>query len=331
MSDEFRSLSKSDVERLRDDVATHDLPAAVEPVLDEYARVAGDRDSFIWRWLHRLFPHVRLSCVDPAAAERVRTAKLLASIYVSAVDDVAESHGDRATFEEASKVPFDHLHPRPDREGVDADLVSFAATVWDRFDGIVADAPRAPEFADVLRFDFRQALTAIEFSALANRHLELLAPEEVSRYDAHNMLVYVCADVDLLHSPEFDATELAPLRRVLARTQRMARIGNWLTTWKRELAEGDLSSGVIARALDRGVVTLAELEALRDEPTDERVETIARRIDENDVEDFYLRQWHEDFAAVEALEPVIESVDVESYLEGFETVRRYHVASEGLK
>ncbi len=52
----------------------------------------------------------------------------------------------------------------------------------------------------------------------------------------------------------------------------MARIGNWITTWKRELKEGDLSSGVFAYAVSKNVVNSEELKKLNEDEIISRIE-----------------------------------------------------------
>lgn len=129
--------------------------------------------------------------------------------------------------------------------------------------------------------------------------------------------------------PEFDRTELSSLRRVIRRAQRMVRIGNWITTWERELAEGDFTSGVIVYTLENDIISAAELRALRSSGGDEDVERIADRIREHPVEDVFLRAWREELTAAQAFEAELDSVDVEAY--GIETVMEYHLASRGQK
>jgi hypothetical protein len=53
---------------------------------------------------------------------------------------------------------------------------------------------------------------------------------ETNTYDCNNMMFFTYVNTDLMHSPSFDRNELAELRQIVLRAQRMARIGNWVTT-----------------------------------------------------------------------------------------------------
>lgn len=312
-------------------VRQQELPQTVAPVIDEYDDIVGDRDQFLWQWLYHLFPSVRLSCVDDDREWQARNAKLFATMFATVADDVAEQHADRATFHELAAIPFDHRSPDPDRDAVDGDVVRFLTDLWNRFTALYDEGPRAAEFVELLQFDLRQALQAIEYSYLVNQYPGLVSERELWRYDAHNMLIFVYADIDLANASSFDSSELSPLRQVCDRTQRMARIGNWLSTWKRELAEGDYSSGVVAHALENGVISSDQVEAIRRESNDATVESVADAIIESGAEGYFLDRWETEYEEAKQFASSIESVDIDAYLEGFETVFDYHMASEGYK
>lgn len=307
------------------------LPEHVLPLIDSYEEIVDDRDRFLWKWAHSLFPKFTLSCVDPGRVEEVQDAKLVALLFVSILDDVAEKHQDLTTFEEATKIPFDHRSVNLERDGVDSDVLILASDVWNQLAPTINEGPRSGEFEDIVRFDLKQVLNAMEYSYVANQHLEMISEYELRTYDAHNMMLFGFADMDLVHSPVFDQSDLAVLRRVITRAQRMVRIGNWITTWERELIEGDFTSGVVAHALEHDIVSVDDLRASQEETSDTDVETLVGTIQDHNVEDVFLNLWHQELATGRELEDEIASVDVGTYLDGIETVMEYHLASRGLK
>lgn len=316
-----------DADALVEAISQHDLPDAVHPLLESYEATLGDRDRFFWRWLDSLFPAFTLSCTAPDAIETVQTAKLLASIYVTVLDDVAEKHDDRDTFEEAAKIPFDPEAADPDRSDVSGDVIAFLQELWRQFEE-TSDGPRHDEFQELLMFDIKQVINAIEYSYILNHHLHAVTENELWTHDVHNMAVFVYADVDLMFSPAFDRTELAQLRQVVRHGERIARVCNWVTTWERELHEGDCSSGVIIHALNAGIVSLETLEVLRENPSEEHVTPVIETIHDHAVEAYFRERLQEEYAAAEEWGQTIDSVDIEVYLDGFDIVQEYHRASK---
>lgn len=310
-------------------LANHELPESTLSLIDAYDDTLGDRDPTFWRWLHNLFPAFTLSSVDSSYADDVQTAKLIASIFVTVLDDIAEKHDDRLTFEEAAKVPFDHQHPDLGRDGVDEQVVGYVDDLWVHFRQ-VEKGPREGDYCELLMFDIRQVICAIEYSYLANNNLNVLGTYDLWEHEVHNMAVHIYADLDLMASPTFDLAELSRLRAVVTHAERIARICNWITTWERELHEGDCSSGVVAYALNEGIVSVDELEAIRRDPREEDVHRLIREIHDQEVESIFEHRLEEEFESAKKWGQEITTVDIDSYLEGFQHVQKYHAASKDL-
>ncbi|ELY86342.1 terpene synthase family protein [Natrinema altunense] len=308
------------------DAQRRTLSETVRPLADAYDELIADRDRSTWRWLDRVEPEFRLSCVSDEYGQRVRDAKVLATMFITVIDDVAECHGDRTTLEELLLVPFDSRPADPDRAGVSGEYVRFQQDLWDALLEQYAAGPRAAEFADLFRFDVRQALQSVDYSALLAQYPGLVGERELRTYDVYNMMLFPFADIDLANALAFESRELSAVRDVVAHGQRMARIGNWIATWERELAEGDYSSGVVVRALESGVVSRADLQAIRTAPTDTTVDPIVDRIRESGIEAEFIDQWCREYESATDYCGEIDSLDVRAYLEGFEPIFRSQLA-----
>ncbi|ELZ17951.1 hypothetical protein C477_12122 [Haloterrigena salina JCM 13891] len=308
---------------------TRTLSETVRPLADAYDDRIGDRDRSTWRWFDAVEPEFRLSCVNDERGRCVRDAKVLATMFITVIDDVAERHGDRATLEELLLVPFDSRPADPTRDGVDGAYVRFQQELWDALLSQFREGPRAEEFEPLFRFDVRQALQSVDYSALLARYPGLAGERELQTYDVYNMMLFPFADIDLANAPEFERRDLSAVRDVVARGQRMARIGNWIASWERELAEGDYSSGVVVRALESGVVSIDELRALRREPSAEAVSVIAERIRDAGIEAAFVDRWRREYERGADYCGEIASVDVRAYLDGFVPIFRSQLARRG--
>jgi hypothetical protein len=160
----------------------------------------------------------------------------------------------------------------------------FTQDVWDSIQEELRKLPHHARYAELLRFDYLQLCNVMRYSYLLNPRPELLNLVEHDLYTPHNMHIMICSTFDLMCSPGFDRTELGRLREVVWHSQWMGRIGNLVTTWQRELGEGDFTSGVYARAVVRGDVTVAQLLA------GDR-EQIQAAIQNGGHAEWYLEQW----------------------------------------
>ena len=315
-----------DMERVRNEP----LPPVVTDLIDAYDDRLGYRDSrFLLKWLHVVFSFFTLSSVDEEYAEECRTARTLASLFVMLVDDLGERHDDEVTLTEAAKLPFPTESVDRSVDGIDEDYMAVTEAVWAALEPRLRAAPRFEEVESLFQYDMRQVIHAIRYSALVNDHPEIANMSEVRALGAHNMMMLAYADIDIAFSPSFSRTELGDLRSLLLELQQMARIGNWVTTWERELDEGDVSAGVFVSAVENGILSAAELRTAANDP-DAR-EGVRERLTEAHVEEALIEQWQQRCARLRADPPAIESVDVEDLIDGMERVMAYHLASRGLK
>ena len=302
------------------EVRKTDLPESIVELADEYDSRVGDRDRFLWKWIHNLFDAFTLPCVPDQHWERVKETKTVLTMYVTVLDDLADRRGDGATFEQARRIPHSPEAVRTDAPDVDADVVDFARELWGRVDDALATAPDRGAYADLFRFDTRQVLGAMEYACVLNENREMSNLAESRHFGPFNMVMFPYADVDLMWSPSFDRSELGALRSLLLELQEMARIGNWVTTWERELYEDDFTSGVVVEALERDLV------ADDDEPG-EAVDAIRDR----DLHGQFEAEWTIRYGDVSRSDHGIGSFDADALVRGMRTVMDHHLASYGHK
>ena len=312
---------------VRERVAAHRLPDDIAALADRYEEVVGIRDRFVWKWFHLLSPSFRLSTVDDGAEETVRRHKTLVTMYVTLLDDLMEAWGDRETFERAAALPFQTSTPA-DAAGVDEAYLELTRDVWAEVEDAVDATPYGDRWDELFRYDLRQVLNSIRYAYVVTSRSHVANVTEAYVHGSHNMVVFPYADLDLMHSSTFDRTELPTLRRLLWYAQQMARIGNWVSTWERELSEYDYSSGVVIRALERGIVTREELLAARDDPA--LMTDVRGAIASAGIEDELLQEWVDRYSYLQDAVH-LSSVSVDDYLDGMETVLRFHLGSRGAK
>lgn len=326
---DFARSGRGDREMER--VAEHELPTEIETLIADYGTLHGSRNQFIWRWVHRLAPQFTFSFVRPDSEETVSEVKTVATLFLTLLDDLLEKERDQETFREAAKIPFDRRRVEPSRTAVDSEYIAVTERVWEALLANLRAAPHWNAYCDVLRYDLKQAIDAIESSYFIMRNPELVGLEELTRKTTHNMMMHTYADIDLMYASAPLEDELPLLREAVWHAQFMARVGNWLSTWERELAEHDYSSGVIVHALEEGIISTTDLNELEEDESEAASDRIAERIRAAGIEEHLLKKWQRHHDELAALGREFDAVDIESYVEGMRKVLRYHLASEGLK
>lgn len=173
-------------------------------------------------------------------------------------------------------------------------------------------------------YDLKQMLNGFDYSCLVKEHPFLSNMTETENYDCHNMMVFIFNGVDLMASPKFKKEDLPHMRTAFWHAQKMARIGNWLSTWKREIDEKDFGSGVFSYAFSKKIIEINEIDDLSKEK-------IISRIENSDLYAHFAKDWYKNHEKLSSLKRYIKSIDMDRYVKGLEDVIQYHLATDGLK
>lgn len=315
------------METLREEARNTQLPEDIREVFGLYEQRIGDRNWFLYRWLHYVFEEIELSCVASEHSETVREIKTIMTIYDTLLDDLSEKHNDMETFWELAKFVIPGSEPTVYKDGLNEDYMVVGEAVWEAIESKLKTAPRYDEFKQQFHFDMRQAVNAMDYSRVAMEYEGASNATEMWHHAPHNMMMYGFVDADLMFSPEFDRSDMESLREIVHELQRMWRIGNWVITWERELEEHDYSAGVIIGARKAGVVTDEMLEQLENgEVSTDRVEELVR---ETRMEEVFLADWQNRRDTARRRADEVGSIDVDEYVDALEFLMENHLASRG--
>lgn len=305
-------------------IAQAPLEPAFEPFSLRYATV-GHRDAFLWRWVQHGLELTTLPSVDRNLRGPDKTSKLLGVMLDVLLDDVADNFKDGRLLEALLEIPYGRRAARP--AGLSSEKVEyyrFAGEVWSAIDALARSFPRYREFEEILEFDYRQLLNTMRYAYLVNRTPQLLNSTEHDLYQPHNMHMMISGTLDLMCSSTFDVEELSLVRQALWHGQVMGRIGNMVSTWEREIREGDFTSGVFAATIERGVLAAADLAVMA--PTE-----LVSTIESSGVIGDFLREWERRRNRICAIAGKVTSVDLSRFAAGLEELLRFHLGSRGLK
>ena len=297
------------------------FPENLQGWVDRYRHV-GQRDIYLWRWCLFAVDLMTLSTVGAEAHATARDTKFLIGMFNCLIDDVADqAHNHRFVRSLLTLTRGGTPHGETPEE---CQLAEFVTEVWNEIWSRAARLPRFHEFEQLLAFDLRQLCTTVEHSDLTAQMPELVNRIEHDLYSSHGMMVTVAATVDLMASPKFDRQDLGGLRSLLWHAESMARIGNMVSTWEREIADGDFSSGVFMEAVWQGDLQPSDLRP-------ENEERLVQMIIASDIEADFLRRWETHRAQVRELGQHLNSIDIENYIGRLDRLLESEIFSHGRK
>lgn len=300
------------------------LPDELSKFVLQYEQIPWHRDRFLWKWVWYLCatrePGFMLSSVPANDQHAVALIKSLLVMAVTIVDDVADKIHDRLLLNQMLSMPFSQAGTHHDhKDSFAADLLKALLTT--SFE-LLKTGPQWQRDKEIFMFDLKQLWNSFSYSDLLNRYPEVINHTENACYSAHNMMFYIFGGIDLIFSTNVDRNaEYSRLREIFWHAQYMARIGNWISTWKRELNEGDLSSGLISWGISNNVFTIQEIHTHNG--------SLSGKM--NSIEHIFFGQWDACRDSISRIGLHIRSIDTSRYISGLEHLLLYHLASKGLK
>lgn len=285
----------------------------------------GDRGDYLWRWCIYGLRAILFPSVAEEFRDHITDTKMLAVLYGVLLDDVADKWGDQIFLDRLMQATFGQSGRDFEDLGAGrAAYARFTCDVWDEFQLRVAEYPRYAEFKDLLDYDNRQIVNTMWYSHLVNADISLLNIEEHDIYSPHNMQMMSFATIDLMCSPDFDHREIGRLRGAMWHAQCMGRIGNLVSTWERELKDGDYSSGVFAILSDQHPQLMQDM--LLD-----KTDAIHAVLTQGTVEKVFFDKWDRHRTAFEGRLSSIQTVELKPVLQGLDQLLRMEMGSRGRK
>jgi hypothetical protein len=315
-------ISEKEKREIIKKTSEYQLSNTINDFIREYDTIFGYRNHFLWKFLGYVFTKtgVTLSSVDSQYYDIISDCKMISAILCALIDDVAEKDKDNVLLNDIRKI----LTNNQEDVKVTSEKTRYVSKLWNTLLENLEKLPGYKNYIDVFFFDVKQFLNTFDYSLLLNNNDAILNVKEMEIYECHNMIVYLLNGIDIMASKDLAIQDLPFLRKAFWYAQQMARIGNWISTWKREVFEGDMSSAVMAYALSNKIVKGEDIGV-------KSSEEIISIIEKSGVYDYFMGKWKENYEKLVSLKENIISVDMGQYVHGLENVIKYHIASEGLK
>lgn len=303
-------------------VARHEAHLEVlKNEIEDYISI-GHRSSTLYDWALRLFENLGLSTVQTEYLDSLAITKTRLVMFIVLIDDPVDNVDKRnfKLFEELVKIPY-HLNNGGNLGGNQSDTKYFelAQKVWSNIISEIKKYPDYDKYKDAFYFDLKQLINSIEYSRFVNTYPNAANMMENEVYVHHGMFVLIQTDLDLMCSKGFDDKELSSLRELSYISQKMARIGNLLNTYTRELLESDMSSEALVK-FQKEFGWDFRLKVNRFLNKESRYIKFEEKL---------LEEWEQEYSAAKRLAAKIKSIDKNRFIEEREFIQKaYRMKSD---
>ncbi len=300
-----------------------ELPLELQKWIQEYEKV-GERSGFIWKWTFKISGIITLSCVSKKYLKSLRNVKFITSMFIILLDDITDKVQNEKLLNELLKIPFkqghinyNHLSVREER------YIRLSIKLWKKIKSTIKKYPRFKEFKGIFDYDIKQIFNSMKYAYLVNKNLSLINKKEYWLYFPHSMQAMIYSTLDLMCS-KLNIKEVKSLREIIGEAQKMARIGNWVSTWEREIEDKDFTSGIFAYAIDMKLITPCDLKKKN------KVEII-KRVKNSNIETKFLKKWEDKYYEIKKKDKEIKGIDIKKLLFGLEKLLVLELISKNYK
>lgn len=280
----LKQLTPERIKEEIEEVKKVELPPELKKWVKEYEKV-GERDGFLWKLFLSGIKDVNYINTEEKYKKSLLEAQFLVAMFVVMLDDVADSQKDSKLLKELLKIAYYKNCTKQNNLNKKKRLyLNFSIKIWNRINALIKPYPHYKKFKENFDYDIKQLANAIDFDYIISRNPYLVNKAEYWMYSFHTMYFVFTDGLYLMCAKNFDNSEINAFRDIFWHAKKMVRIGNWLSTWEKEIKKGDFSSGVFAYAVDSKIITPKEL-------ADNNYEKIIEKIKKSNIESELLKEW----------------------------------------
>jgi len=295
------------------------LPQKINLYINQYQEI-GERNYFIWQWLWNMFNITRLPIVPKKYEQKILELKVLITMFIILLDDIADKKTSKEFLDALLTIPF-----KESFSGKIKNQKYFKKTLflWKNIMSDVRKLPNYSSYQEIFDYDLRQVVNAMRYSYLVNKDYQLLNKTECWQFMPYNMVALVYSGLDLMCAKR--VPDLGAVREIVLYSQKMARIGNWISTWEREVFEKDFANGIFAYALDSGLIKARGLEKIKGH-------AIIQEIRQSKIEKDLLKEWEDYLGKIEQKKHKFKNGElVDQFSLSLEKLIIFHLSSKGYK
>lgn len=316
----LKQLTPERVKKEVEAIQKTELPPELQKWVKEYEKV-GERNEFFWKFIYRLNQIIQPFKIPKKYRGSNIEIRFLIGMFIILLDDLADRVQSGELLSNLSKIPFDQDYKRLSRlNKKERKYLKFTEKLWNYIKKTIKKYPRYKEFKNIFNYDIKQAVNAMNYACLVNRNPYLINKTEFWLYSPHTLQGMIDCSLDLMCLPKFNIKELSKVREVFWRAQKMARIVNCLSTWKRELNEKDLTSGVLAQAISSGLLNIENL--------NKNKINIINKISRSNIERKLLEEWHQCHNEIRYISEKTKSINSVNFLSQLKDLSLMYLITE---
>lgn len=324
----LKELTFKKIKETNNEVEKIKIPPLLNSFLQEYSKIgASYRTLYLWKWIFRGIKIFTSRKIPEKLRKNLLETKFLFFVLDTFIDDICDNprFRNQKLLEESLRILEEKENYKiTELSFKNRKKINFIKRIWQEIKKRVKLFPFYQNYQELLKFDILQITNMFRYSYLLNSYPFLLNQTENFLYFPSVMQARLHFTLELMCLTNFNLEELGKIRMIGWKVERMARIGNAITTWKREITDKDFTSDIFALALKKNIFNISEL-------TTFSKEKIIRIIRQAKIEKELLKKWEEIFSQVLEISSTIKTFPVDHLPSVLKKILIFHLTSRGYK
>ncbi|MCK5413234.1 MAG: hypothetical protein KAI57_02555 [Candidatus Pacebacteria bacterium] len=299
------------------------IPLKLRNWINEYEKL-GLRNDFIWKLFISVEKEVNYILVPKKHKTSLNEVQFLIAMYIVLIDDIADHENNNKLLKALFKVPFSQNNINYNKlNKKELEYIKLTIKIWKRINEIISSYSGYLMLKTIFEYDLEQMINAVNYDYIINNNRFLINRTECFLYSPHSMKFVINPTIHLMCLSKLDLNDVSSIRQIDWRAQKMLRIGNWISTWEREIDENDFTSGVFAYAIDSEIINLEEIKK-------NKKKLIIKKIKNSNIEKKLLSEWGKNYTAILNYDKKIKYLDIKCFLNGLEKILSLELMRKGV-
>lgn len=231
------------------------------------------RTSFFWKWIYYAFQLTTVSKLTNR--DEIIHIKMKTAIFFYALDDICDELKDKQLY-----LSIVNALNSPDKGD------NVLVRLWHDLQIEYQNTQNYTVLKNKFNYSVNQVFKSFVWTlSSSGNSLEYIQTNKYLEFVSPTNCVHLSTLIESLFMNDLSNIEL--IYSISLETQKMAQLGNWVTTWKREVKTGDYSSGMINYLLQANILQKSDFKG--------GSESLIKQIETNNAEETLIELWNDSY------------------------------------
>lgn len=328
-------------------------------IIKEYNKISNKlkikRKEHLWEWVNNAIKITTVLNKKNKYYKNSKKIKFLGVLLIVLLDDLAENLQDKKLLNLAIKIVKNEFYFFSKNEKInnlknknnfykkyslttaEINYLNFIQTITKKMLTAVLSLPNYFFLKKYFYKYWGEVIKCFIFTLQTNNFIKNYSEPKIEKYfknlkysyyvnvSGHNMHIILAMLIDLMSLKKINKKEITMSIKAAKEAQAMGRIGNWVSTWKREMVEKDFSSGIIIYCINEKKINIKDIKKYLKKTDTKNFHRLVKQIEQSGSLNYFFKKWNEHRENIKKMTKKINFFSINKYLKGADNFLKMHL------